>query len=86
MYLLEIPEDEADYCSLDTVGRMFRVGRDVKMQIYLFLKSFGYYFTIANGEICDKDVNRSRKNDLCDIPLQHSKIADVVGEGLPVSC
>ena len=71
--LLEISEDEAVYCSFDASGRMFRGGRDVEVQVHLFLVCLGDYSTIFNGETHVKKVNRSQGNKHCDIPFHHPK-------------
>ena len=62
--LFEIPEDEAEYYSLGAARRMFRGGRNVNMQIHLFLERLGYYSAIFNGESRAKEVNRYGGNNL----------------------
>ena len=56
------------------------------MNINFFLVCLGDKSTIFNGESCVKEVNKSKGNDIRDIPLQHSKIVDVVRDGLTFSC
>ena len=83
--LLELSEDEAGYCSFDTSGRMLRDGSDTELNVHFFLVSLGEDSTIFNGESHVKKVNRSRGDNLCDIPFQHSTIVDIVGKLLAVS-